>query len=66
MLSASEKRLKSSWLKAMAAHDLAEREPLLGEFRDTLHEHIDRLIDAVQRNTKKLPPSLLRIGVIPK
>jgi hypothetical protein len=37
-----QKRLNSLWLKAMAAHDRAEREPLLWEFRDALHEHIDQ------------------------
>jgi hypothetical protein len=42
MLSASEERLNSLWLKAMAVHDPAERESLLWEFRDALHEHIDQ------------------------
>jgi hypothetical protein len=41
MLSASEERLHSLWLKASAAHDPAERERLLWEFRDALHEYID-------------------------
>jgi hypothetical protein len=54
-----QKRLNSLWLKAMAAHDLAERGPLLWEFRDARQEHIDPLINAKQRNTKELPPSLL-------
>jgi hypothetical protein len=43
MLSASEKRLKKLWLRAAAASDPAEVERLLSEFRDALHEHIDRL-----------------------
>jgi hypothetical protein len=47
MLSASEERLNSLWLKAMAVHDPAERESLLWEFRDALHEYID------QRGAKK-------------
>jgi len=43
MLSASEERLSSLWLKAMAAHDPAEIESLLWEFRDALHEHIEQM-----------------------
>jgi hypothetical protein len=43
MLSASEERLKKLWLKALAASDPAEVEPLLSEFRDALHEHIEKL-----------------------
>jgi hypothetical protein len=42
MLSASEERLKELWLKA-AASDPAEVEPLLLEFRDALHEHLENL-----------------------
>jgi hypothetical protein len=42
VLSASEERLNSLWLKAMATHDPAERESLLWEFRDALHEHIEQ------------------------
>jgi hypothetical protein len=43
MLSASEKRLKELWLKAVATSDPAEVDPLLSEFRDALHEHIENL-----------------------
>jgi hypothetical protein len=43
MLSASEERLKKLWLKAARASDPDELEALLSEFRDALHEHIDRL-----------------------
>jgi hypothetical protein len=42
MLSAPEKRLKKLWLKAAAASDPAEVELLLSEFRDALHEEIDK------------------------
>jgi hypothetical protein len=42
MLSASEQRLQELWLKAAAAVP-AEVEPLLFQFRDALHEHIDKL-----------------------
>jgi hypothetical protein len=42
MLSASEQRLNSLWLKAMAVHDPSERESLLWEFRDALHEYIEQ------------------------
>jgi DNA-directed RNA polymerase specialized sigma24 family protein len=61
---ASEERLKNLWLKALAAHDLAEREPLLWAFRDALHEHIDQC--RAENNTKKIRPSLLGTGAIPK
>jgi hypothetical protein len=43
MLSASEQRLKRLWLKAAAATDPAEVDLLLSQFRDALHEHIDKL-----------------------
>jgi DNA-directed RNA polymerase specialized sigma24 family protein len=42
MLSASKERLKELWLKAAAASDPAEVEPLLWAFRDAVHEHIDQ------------------------
>jgi hypothetical protein len=42
MLSTAEERLNSLWLKAMAAHDPAEVETLLWEFRDALHDSIDQ------------------------
>jgi hypothetical protein len=42
MLSASEERLHSLWLKAMAVRDPADTESLLSEFRDALHEYIDQ------------------------
>ncbi len=49
MLSASEKRLKELWLKAAATSDPVEVEPLLSEFRDALHEHIDNLRAQTQK-----------------
>ena len=49
MLSASEKRLKELWLKAVAASDPAEVEALLSEFRDALHEHIENLRAQAQK-----------------
>jgi cell fate (sporulation/competence/biofilm development) regulator YmcA (YheA/YmcA/DUF963 family) len=49
MVSASEKRLKELWLKAAAASDPAEIEPLISEFRDALHEHIDELRAVTQK-----------------
>jgi hypothetical protein len=42
VLSLSEERLNSLWLKVVAAHDPAERDNLLFEFRDALHEHIEQ------------------------
>jgi hypothetical protein len=49
MLSASEKRLKDLWLKAVAMSDPAEVDPLLSEFRDALHEHIENLRAQAQK-----------------
>jgi hypothetical protein len=49
VLSASEKRLKDLWVKAVATSDPAEVEPLLLEFRDVLHEHIDKLRAEAQK-----------------
>jgi hypothetical protein len=48
MLSASQKRLEELWLK-VAACDPAEVEPLLSEFRDALHEHLDKLRAVTQK-----------------
>jgi hypothetical protein len=42
MLSPAERRLKSLWLKALAA-DPSERELLLFQFRDALHEDLKKL-----------------------
>ena len=53
--SMSEERLNHLWLKAMVAHDPAERDALLWEFRDALHEHIEQ---CRARSTKKLPASI--------
>jgi hypothetical protein len=39
----AEERLRSLWLKALAAADPSEKEPLLFEFRDALHEDLDEL-----------------------
>jgi hypothetical protein len=47
----SAERLRSLWLKALAATDPAEVETLLLEFRDALHEHLDQL----KAGAKKLP-----------
>ena len=49
MLSASEKRLEELWLRVAAASDPAEIEPLISEFRDALHEHIDELRAVTQK-----------------
>jgi len=38
----SEERLMILWLKATAANDPAEKDTLLFEFRDALHEHIEQ------------------------
>jgi hypothetical protein len=43
MVSPAEERLKSLWLKAVAATDPSEREPLLFQFRDVLHENLKQL-----------------------
>jgi hypothetical protein len=43
MTSPSEERLKELWLKAVATSYPAEVDPLLSEFRDALHEHIESL-----------------------
>ena len=52
MLSASEERLNGLWLKVVATHDPGERESLLWEFRDALHEHIEqRRADAKKLET---------------
>ena len=39
----AEERLRSLWLKAVAAADPSEKELLLFEFRDALHEDLDQL-----------------------
>ena len=57
MLSPSEERLRSLWLKAVAASDPAEIETLLYKFRDALHEYIDQL-----RAGPKKPPQGARLG----
>jgi hypothetical protein len=49
MLSASEKRLKDLWLKAVAMSDPAEVDPLLSEFRDALNEQIENLRAQAQK-----------------
>jgi hypothetical protein len=43
MLPTAEERLQELWSKAMAAHDPAEVESMLFQFRDALHEHIEKL-----------------------
>jgi hypothetical protein len=40
--SPSEERLRSLWLKAVAATDPAEIDNLLSEFRNALHEHVEQ------------------------
>jgi|HubBroStandDraft_4_1064222.scaffolds.fasta_scaffold4724828_1 hypothetical protein len=42
MLSASEQRLKELWQKAFAT-DPSEREPILFQFRDALHEDLEQI-----------------------
>jgi hypothetical protein len=57
MLSTAEDRLKGLWLKAAATSDPVEVEPLLYQFRDALHEHLDQL-----RAEAKKSPILQRLG----
>jgi hypothetical protein len=47
----SEERLRSLWLKAVAVSDPSERDTLLFEFRDAVHEFLDQL----KAEAKKLP-----------
>jgi hypothetical protein len=54
MFSPAEERLKSLWVKANAATDPSEREPLLFQFRDTLHEDLQQL----RAEAKKLPKGM--------
>jgi hypothetical protein len=51
MSSRAEERLKSLWVKANAATDPSERDPLLFQFRDALHEDLEQL----KTETKKFP-----------
>jgi hypothetical protein len=51
MFSPAEERLKSLWVKAEAATDPSDRDPLLFQFRDALHEDLELL----RAEAKKLP-----------
>ena len=51
MSSRAEERLKSLWEKANAVTDPSERDPLLFQFRDALHEDLELL----RAEAKKLP-----------
>ena len=51
MISPSEERLRGLWLKAIAASDPFEKNTLLFEFRDAVHD----LLDQVKAGAKKLP-----------
>jgi hypothetical protein len=51
MHSPAEERLKSLWIKAVAATDPSEKEPLLFQFRDALHEDLEQL----KTEVRKLP-----------
>jgi hypothetical protein len=57
MLSSAQERLKGLWLKAAVASDPAEREPLLFQFRDALHEDLEQL-----RAAAKKVPQRIRLG----
>ena len=50
MLSTAEERLEGLWLKVVATRDPSEKDTLLFEFRDAVHE----LLDQVKAETKKL------------
>jgi hypothetical protein len=50
VLAPSEDRLRGLWLKAIAASDPSEKDTLLFEFRDAVHERLEQL-----RADKKLP-----------
>jgi hypothetical protein len=43
VITPTEERLKSLWLKASAASDPSEKDALLYEFRDAVHERLDQL-----------------------
>jgi hypothetical protein len=51
VLAPSENRVRDLWLKAIAASDPAEKDTLLYEFRDAVHERLDQL----KTEAKKLP-----------
>jgi hypothetical protein len=42
MLSPAEERLKDLWLEAIAASDHVEKDTLLFEFRDAVHDLLDQ------------------------
>jgi|HubBroStandDraft_2_1064218.scaffolds.fasta_scaffold2667444_1 hypothetical protein len=46
----TEERLEGLWLKVITARDPSEKDILLFEFRDAVHE----LLDQVKAETKKL------------
>jgi hypothetical protein len=51
MRSPAEERLTSLWLRVVSATDPSQREPLLFQFRDALHEDLEQL----REQAKKLP-----------
>jgi hypothetical protein len=57
MPSSAQERLNGLWLKAAVASDPAEREPLLFQFRDALHEDLEQL-----RAEAKNIPKRKRLG----
>jgi hypothetical protein len=42
MPSPSEERIMNLWLQAASTSDPAKAEPILWEFRNALHEHLDQ------------------------
>jgi hypothetical protein len=54
MLSTGEERLEGLWLKAITARDPSEKDILLFEFRDAVHDFLDQL----KAEAKKLPQRL--------
>jgi hypothetical protein len=57
MFSPAEERLKSLWVKAAAATDPSEREPLLFQFRDALHGNLEQL----RAEARKLPKGMRQV-----
>ena len=59
MMASAQERLKGLWLKVAGASDTAERESLLFQFRDTLHEHLEQL----REETKNPPVDTARTNI---
>jgi hypothetical protein len=57
MIASAYEQLKGLWIKATVASDTAERESLLFQFRDFLHENLEQL-----REETKDVPQWTRLG----